>query len=354
MGIILSSIGFSSDKFLSGDNRDYCEYNHTIAGDIHTIREVTLKSFSPSVHISNPGFQLLSVASPASVEGLEDSTIADRPCFLPNQGVTYRALYTPLLFFTLIVLGVLALRRWRAKGRYTALRPSPLQSTFNSGRSPRGSPIVTPSSGRFPSTHRLTQARGSPRSVAAPIPRSPRVPESPFGRAVEDIEEDPMQPAQYAVFKDEPKTYEDHDEEWSHVGRSGSPSGDGRDLEGGLPSDYDFVNSDSLQTLDSSATFHPSPLTSPKLPQAQFVPAPEALTRRTKKGGWSWSFVLGGRVRRVTVRAPSWAAVHNLVGLLTGMESRRRGGVWRATGMDAVSMLWPPFLLWFILAHVMY
>ncbi|KAI6045982.1 Metallo-dependent phosphatase [Pisolithus marmoratus] len=92
----------------SGDNRDYCEVLHTIPSpdglDIRAeVREVTVKSFSPSRHIRWPGFQLISLIPPVP-ESSSGPAIADTSCHLPDTVGIYKRIYLPSLVLTAIVL----------------------------------------------------------------------------------------------------------------------------------------------------------------------------------------------------------------------------------------------------------
>lgn len=97
----------------SGDDHDYCDHRHP-----QGIREVTLKSFSSSTGIRQPGFQLLSLISPH--EATSSKTYADRPCFLPDQAGVYYTVYLPVAILTFIYLFSTniraAWRRWNAAG----------------------------------------------------------------------------------------------------------------------------------------------------------------------------------------------------------------------------------------------
>ena len=99
----------------SADDQDYCEYIHTVSakdGVTHSVREVTVKSFSMATRLKRPGFQLLSLFSPPGLEWTEPS-YADAPCLLPNQSRIYTHAYAPLLSGSLLLLLVLNLRRPR-------------------------------------------------------------------------------------------------------------------------------------------------------------------------------------------------------------------------------------------------
>jgi hypothetical protein len=97
----------------SGDDHDYCEHKHP-----QGVREVTLKSFSSSTGIRQPGFQLLSLIPPH--EAASSKTHADRPCFLPDQAGVYYKVYLPVAILTFVYLFSTniraALRRWNSAG----------------------------------------------------------------------------------------------------------------------------------------------------------------------------------------------------------------------------------------------
>ncbi|ORX39017.1 Metallo-dependent phosphatase-like protein [Kockovaella imperatae] len=102
---------------LSGDDHDYCDFTHQPFG----IREVTVKSFSSTSGIRRPGFQVLSLIPPSpSSPYTEQVTIADRPCFLPDQGGVYGRVYLPLAILTVCYLigsnFWAAWERWNASG----------------------------------------------------------------------------------------------------------------------------------------------------------------------------------------------------------------------------------------------
>jgi len=100
----------------SGDDHDYCDLTHH-----NGIREVTLKSFSSSAGIRRPGLQLLSLIPPDPVAPYTtQKTIADRPCFLPDQAGVYTWVYLPLAILTILFLFVTNVRsawqKWAASG----------------------------------------------------------------------------------------------------------------------------------------------------------------------------------------------------------------------------------------------
>jgi len=104
--------------FLSNraDNRDYCDYTHSIrprdpSAQGYHVREITLKSFSLSVHIRRPGFQLLTLVDPAHISQMQHEptshdppSLAERACFLPDQFRIYNFLYAPLFVLSLFIL----------------------------------------------------------------------------------------------------------------------------------------------------------------------------------------------------------------------------------------------------------
>ncbi|KAJ7163630.1 Metallo-dependent phosphatase-like protein [Mycena crocata] len=111
-----NTIGRSASDFLlknlkpsivfSGDDHDYCEYTHSFdtAGKPRHVREVTVKSLSMAMGIRRPGFQLLSIVPPHSMQG--SSAHADSLCLLPDQLGIYLSTYIPFLVLSLVVVFV--------------------------------------------------------------------------------------------------------------------------------------------------------------------------------------------------------------------------------------------------------
>ncbi|TFK23929.1 hypothetical protein FA15DRAFT_687684 [Coprinopsis marcescibilis] len=362
----------------SGDNRDYCEYTHTIPHDEHSIREVTVKSFSVSVHIRRPGFQLLSIMDPSLRAFPLDNTISDKPCFLPDQTRIYTTFYLPLFCLTLFVLFLFNFNSRRSKGyRSLPWKPPPIRvgssSTSSSGQSSpvrqrpsnvlslsnplAWTPTWSPFSPNTPQSNYHNNLPGNLRTphsanvFSGPTLRAssrpgtpglgPTLPGSPFlyaGGPLDDEDEDPMQPSQYAILRRETsqRRYEDHDEEWSDVGQAQSNRTSSNDEDG-----FDLVNKED----DSSGTSL-LPITTNAAHQkhnrkfSEFISAPDA-GKRGANAGRSWTF------------SPSMAGFKNLLGLLgikTSEESMHgRPGVCASTAGDMLSVSWPAFITWCII-----
>ncbi|KIK97132.1 hypothetical protein PAXRUDRAFT_825260 [Paxillus rubicundulus Ve08.2h10] len=294
----------------SGDNRDYCEVTHEIpTSDVNTtstIREVTVKSFSPNRHIHRPGFQLLSLIPPSSAT-LGSPTFADAPCHLPDTLRTFRSIYLPCLVLTSIVLLYLNISPSGHRRRFSVLsttfstrdRPSsPLpQSAIWSTWSPnrlrvRTSPTSPlPLSTRIPSTKAIPSYRASP--IATPQSSPLLSPITLFPPEDEAEAEDQMSPSHYTHRRDPHHPLDG--------GCSGEDEGD--------------------PERDNATSAAPSRRT------AYFLPPP---TSQHARNGWaySWTFVFWGRRRRMTVALPRWSTWR---GRLWGAwpSLRRRGRVWR-------------------------
>ncbi|KAI0812590.1 Metallo-dependent phosphatase-like protein [Irpex lacteus] len=122
----------------SGDDRDYCEYTHSIQEpqtdkEAVNVREVTVKSFSPYKNIRHPGFHLLSLVPPQTQQTSAQRTFVDSPCFLPDQTSTYSSVYVPLSITTLLVLAIITLRK--SHSRNTTLLPSSSPAPYRAKRS---------------------------------------------------------------------------------------------------------------------------------------------------------------------------------------------------------------------------
>ncbi|KAJ7268838.1 hypothetical protein B0H12DRAFT_1096918 [Mycena haematopus] len=312
----------------SGDNRDYCEYNHPVEvpdreaeESVAPIREVTVKSFSLSNHIRRPGFQLVSLVDPTPVE----KSIMDAPCLLPDPYSVYTSLYAPLALLTLIALFVFNTYRSRrlrsvmvppvslsplSNGPHTPLHPGPdVWSPYTPARpvSPRGS---LPAQLRTPNVASNPTVRAASSRPETPLGSPLLGPGVVFEHHDEEEEEDTLYPTQYAVQ------------------RNGHVSDGGDD---------------------------PEP--------SYFLPVPGARAGNMKHSAgrrpeWSWTFVFRGRRRRMTVSVPTWDSVREFVGQLTygadgDMVLRRRGIVW-TSAVDGLGVLWPTILVWVLCAWWMF
>ncbi|KAH9942328.1 Metallo-dependent phosphatase [Epithele typhae] len=111
----------------SGDDHDYCEYEHTYTGSkLPAVPEITVKSFSMAMGIRKPGYQLLSLIPPKQYQS--GPSFAHQPCLLPNQLSIYLSVYVPFIVITLLALLVSNFRRVSSPPRSVT---SPTQDTVN-------------------------------------------------------------------------------------------------------------------------------------------------------------------------------------------------------------------------------
>jgi len=111
---LINSIGNVKHVF-SGDDHDYCELRHSDAKQ--NVREITVKSMSMAMGVSTPGFMMVSLWNPVSMDGRplshneggpgEDATIQTHLCLLPTQFNTYFG-YIYLGIVCIVVLGARA------------------------------------------------------------------------------------------------------------------------------------------------------------------------------------------------------------------------------------------------------
>lgn len=107
---------------LSGDDHDYCQYNHFISTPPGkpappNAKEISVKSFSMAMGIKRPGFQLLSLAPDELRNPDKYKANNDTPCFLPDQLGIYLRIYLPAFFVTLLLLFITDLCCWGSTGR---------------------------------------------------------------------------------------------------------------------------------------------------------------------------------------------------------------------------------------------
>lgn len=136
---VVACVRHSSNS--SADDRDYCEVEHTLPSEVvgrtwlpgKSVREITVKSFSPSVHISRPGFQILSLlpassrsSSSASTHSTSTglsipsqhstTTFSSKLCLLPATSSTVQSLYLPIFFLSFAILLVTHFNVRRTRG----------------------------------------------------------------------------------------------------------------------------------------------------------------------------------------------------------------------------------------------
>lgn len=337
----------------SGDNRDYCDYTHTsnvpsISMTTTPIREVTIKSFSMSVHIRRPGFHLLSLVDPTTRTFPGQASFGDTACFLPDQSRIYTSFYGTLAILTFLLLFVANLRRVRSQTRWRpepiSLSPSPRSTSGRNSPmaqdSVLGSPTWSPHTpgspsprNSLPSTLRYPQGPTGPTLRASSRPGTPLA-SSPllspshltFADRQEDDDEDAMHPAQYASRRDNHRHYED--EEWSDIGRTKEE--DEFELLGGL---------------DRGVSSRP--------PISRFILAPGHSTK-SKSLSWSRTFVLAGRRRRITLRVPGWNSLADIRELLDfSVGSRHRRGILWNTIIDGLNVFYPPLAVWCLIIWIL-
>lgn len=102
----------------SGDDHDHCEVEHQAPVSYgsslrSTVREITVKSLSMVMGVSNPGFIMVSLHNPVDASGnplpgAPATTLQTHLCLLPNQIHTY-VKYIGFVAFSLVLLAVRAL-----------------------------------------------------------------------------------------------------------------------------------------------------------------------------------------------------------------------------------------------------
>ncbi|KAL0956454.1 hypothetical protein HGRIS_002601 [Hohenbuehelia grisea] len=292
----------------SGDNRDYCEYTHRSASS--GVREITIKSFSPTRHIRHPGFELLSLVTPTQPR---HAHYADRSCLLPSQHELYTGTYPFLAVLTLTAVVVSNLLRLRNS------RKLPLTPTGRSPGDRNGSPLL-----RVPDS--AIWSPYTPSIPHSPLSKFPplRTPNSPSRPATMRASSRPGSPFGTPVLEPMIAPAFDEDEE-----------------DAMYPAQFINMSGDQVDSLEDALEKN-SPLSS--TPSKGWRPADRS------SPAWTWTFVFRGRLRRFTLSVP---ALTSLLEYLCGvgepaLVSRRRT-VFRGTLQDSFAILWPVFLVWSII-----
>lgn len=293
------------------------------------IREVTVKSFSMSNHISRPGFQLISLVDPTPT----GKSFIDAPCVLPDPYSVYTSLYTPLAFLTLISLFIFNTYRAR-RLRNIVLPPislSPHTSPLAHTPLHPGPDVWSPYTPPVPVSPRsaLPPSLRAPNAAAGPTMRAASRPVTPLGTPLaspllgppafhhphhhEEEEEDALYPTQYAVQRNG-HVSDGEGEEWPARGSDPAPS--------------------------------------------YFLPGLNAKPAAAHGWAWSWTFVFRGRRRRMTVSVPTWSSIREFAaqiapGADADMLLRRRGVAW-STVIDGLGIFWSTLFVWIICAWWMF
>lgn len=371
----------------SGDDRDYCEYTHTISPpdpdsrNVTRIREVTVKSFSLAKNIRRPGFQLLSLVPRTgrpSPNPDASQTIADVPCFLPDQYAIINSFYIPSLILTILVL--LFSNVYRAKNTLR-LSPFPSPALLSSHASHPPSPnsdlpksaLWSPWSPMTPSGQGGTDDGylGHPRrpvSPRSPLPKSLRTPNGPASGAPtyrassqpvtphdsplltptvlfshEEDEDDSMFPPQYAVRREHRPGYSSGSISWP-AGYDEEDYGDDAELVG-------------TEKVGSAAK--PQSDRGHKRKTSQFLPAPGNKPLERKRWSFSWTFVFRSRRRRMTICAPEIPSLDAIREFGSDLWNWRAGGMRRRgilSGLvgDGISVAWPAAVVWGVIVRWMF
>lgn len=291
------------------------------------MREVTVKTFSEARGIRRPGFQLLTLFEPSPA--LTTSHL-DIPCFLPNANGIYYSVYLPLAFVTVMLLLICNIRQPR---RYQASTieaeaassgsegSTPLLSPLSLSPNPPASiqlsvrsPMPNSASKFYSASHaRLTPRPSSPLASPFPSPRSANL-------KIEDDDYDELYPVQYATRRDDRPPI----------------------FLSGIPPEFQRFQPENRIMTPLSAKF--------PAPDRQL---PRFIHRRAASLNYTWSFIFGGKRRRVSVpivtREHVWIFCRDLA-LFTWdlVRGRRVGGanLTRDMFLDCMSVFFAAGLTW--------
>ena len=287
----------------SADDRDYCDVVHTVPGSGEEIHEITVKSFSPARHITQPGFHLLSLhPGPSPMH-------AHVPCLLPRASGTFVGLYIPAACLTLIILIFVHMRRARHSARLRLATASPLPShaeptKLNTPSVP--SPYSASSAYSYSYAYSNTppnSQRGYDRMHFQLPRRDSRVALGGHGIAAAQPTPPTSPPPPPAVEEDE------HD---------------------GVRAHYLYIPPASPLPSDLLARRHSARAASP-VDAATGSPA--------RAWSFTYTFTLRGRRRRIAVHAPAWWPRRSV-------KRRKENEVWSAVGRDLGRVAGPALATW--------
>jgi hypothetical protein len=288
----------------SADDRDYCDVTHALPGSEKEIHEITVKSFSPARHITQPGFHLLSLYPGPT------PTHAHTHCLLPRADGTFTRLYAPAVGLTTIILIFAHMQRARHAARLRLATASPLPSHVDCSQP---SPPPLPS---LPSPYSASSAYSYSYAFTNTPPSSQR--DRPhFGI--------PKRDSRFAL---------------------GGRRTPGTTRESPPPLDHDEGEQDGVR---AHYVYVPpaSPLPGDLLARRHSARASSSIANVTGIPGRAWSFArtltFRGLRGRIAMHPPAWWPRQ--------AGTRRKGSqVWGAVGRDLVRITTPPLITWVALA----
>ena len=307
----LLTLQYILKRTCSADDRDYCDVIHTLPGSDKKIHEITVKSFSPARHITQPGFHLLSLYP----RGRTPSH-AHTPCLLPRANGTFIRMYIPAMGLTVIILIFSHMQGARHAARLRLATASPLPSHFDPSQltPPQTTPLPSPYSASSAYSYSYAYSNTPPSSqqgrdrIRFDLPRSDsKLP--PGGSRTFGTQRPPPLRQPHPPAHDE----DEHD---------------------GVRADYLYVPPASPIPGDLLAR-RPSA-------RASSVEDVSVISPSARAWSFTYTFTIRGRRRRFAVHAPVWWPQW------AGMR-RKGSGVWSAVGRDLGRVMAPALATWVIL-----
>ena len=286
----------------SADDRDYCDVTHSLPASDEQIHEITVKSFSPARHITQPGFHLLSLYPGPT------PSHAHAPCLLPRAEGTFIRLYIPAVGLTVAILVIVHIRGARHAARLRLATASCLPSHVDAEQRSHTTPVPSPYSASSAYSYTYPYSNTPPSSQGGGDRNHfepPRRGSKPAQNGYKNFGPPRTAPLLILPTQDD----DEHD---------------------GVRAHYLYVPPASPLPGDLLARRHSARATSP----VAAVTGPTA-----RAWSFAYTFTIRGRRRRIAMRAPAWWPRR------TG--TRRKGSeVWRAVGRDLGRVTTPALIMW--------
>jgi ethanolamine phosphate phosphodiesterase len=279
-----------------------------VPGSDKEIHEITVKSFSPARHITQPGFHLLSLYPGPT------PSHAHVPCLLPRASGTFVRLYIPAACCTIIILVFAHMRRARSASRLRLETSSPLPSHVEPAKmSPLETlPVPSPYSASSAYSYSYAYSNTPPNSQRGHDRLHIQVPKRDSRQFAlgghrapphTPLTPPPLSPPPPAVEEDE------HD---------------------GVRAHYLYIPPASPVPGDLLARRHSGRGGSP----AEVATGPPA-----RAWSFTYTFVLRGRRRRIAINAPAWWPRRS-------GTRRKENAVWNGIARDLGRVAGPSLVTW--------